>query len=162
MTKAAFTPLYISAVWVLLISYQLFTQTAVVSVLSYLNVSWPSTLSEWLVSREELIIFIHGFAWVFVLSSVIPSVLLGKERSVILQFLVCLILTLISLSIRDIFPLLYEGQINDQILNVSVLLCDPVFAGIYLSAPYFLMLFLDIHSKRIKTENKETSESLKS
>ena len=155
MGKAAFTPLYISAVWVLLISYQLFTQTAVVSVLSYFNVSWPSALSEWFVSHEELIIFIHGFAWVFVLSSVIPSVLLGKERSVILQFLVCLLLTLVSISLRDLLPFFHDGQINNQILNISDLFRDPGFAGIYLSVPYFLMLYLDIRSKRLKTKNKE-------
>jgi len=119
MGKAALTPLYISAVWVLLISYQLFTQIAVVSVVSYINVIWPSTLSEWFISHQELIIFIHGFAWVFVLSSVIPSVLLGRERSVIIQFAVCLILTLVSISLRDLLPIFHDGQISNQILNLS-------------------------------------------
>jgi len=39
--SALVTPLYISVAWILLITYQLFTQTAVSTVVSYIKVFWP-------------------------------------------------------------------------------------------------------------------------
>ena len=53
----------------------------------------------------DVMVFVHAFASVFVLSSLIPSVILGKERSVLIQFLVCLTLAFIAVSFMDIFSL---------------------------------------------------------
>jgi hypothetical protein len=73
MGKDVLAPLYISVAWTLMISYQLFTQTAVVTVVTSISTFWPSAISAWLYARVETIVFIHAFAWIFVLSSVIPS-----------------------------------------------------------------------------------------
>lgn len=131
-----------------MISYQLFTQTAVVTVVTSLNTFWPSTVSAWLASRVETMVFIHAFAWVFVLSSVIPSTILGKERSVLIQFFVCLALTLVAFWIKDALPSIVGGQPIEKIFSLAVLFQNPLFAGLYLSAPYLFMLLLDIHSNR--------------
>ncbi len=74
------TPLYLSVAWTLMISYQLFTQTAVTTVVESLYVSWPA-VGRWLLSRLDMIVFICAFAWVFVLSSVVPPLILGKTAA---------------------------------------------------------------------------------
>lgn len=76
------TPLYVSVAWTMMVTYQIFTQTAVSTVLNSFNGLWPAT-GEWLLLRIDMVIFIHAFAWVFVLSSAIPSLLLGKKRSIL-------------------------------------------------------------------------------
>ncbi len=135
-------------------SYQLFTQTAVVTVVESIYQFSPSTTSAWLVSRIEMTIFIHAFAWVFVLSSVIPSVLLEKKDSVLMQFLACLMLSLIPIWTKDNLHLYTDSQLVDQIFSLSGLLKDPLFAATFLLLPYILMLSLDIHS-RVKEHRQE-------
>jgi len=162
MGKAALAPLYISVAWTLMISYQLFTQTAVVTVVSFLNETWPSLISAWLASRVETIVFIHAFAWIFVLSSVIPSVLLGKERSVLIQFFVCLTLTLAAFWIKDTLPAFIGGQpidhLIDQIFSLAAFFHNPFLAGLYLSAPYLFMVGLDIRSHKNNKKEKILQE----
>jgi len=158
MGKAALAPLYISVAWTLMISYQLFTQTAVVTVVKFLNETWPSTISVWLASRVETIVFIHAFAWIFVLSSVIPSILLGKERSVLIQFFVCLTLTIAAFWIKDNLPTLIGGQpienLISQIFSLAAFFHNPFLAGLYLSAPYLFMVGLDVHSHKNSKEKR--------
>jgi len=150
--RAALTaPIYISVAWSLIISYQLFTQTAVYSAVSFLDNLLPAA-GGMLLSRLEMIVFIHAFAWIFVLSSVIPSVILGKGRSVLLQFFICLTLTLVAVSIEDVLTLLVGTTAIQQVQTLSVWFQNPVIAGIYLSAPYAFMLYLDIHSKKTRQE----------
>ena len=135
-------PLYISVAWILMISYQLFTQTAVTTVIAHINVFWPS-VSAWLVSRMDMVVFIYAFAWFFVFSSVIPSVILGKERRVLIQFFVCLTLTSIVFVFQDILTIYGEKPI-EQIFGLAAFLHDPFIAAGYLLMPYLLMLMLDI------------------
>lgn len=156
MGKATFTPVYISVAWALMITYQLFTQTAVLTFIAFLNTFWPSTISAWLLSKVDTIIFIHAFAWIFVLSSVIPSILLGKETSVLIQFFVCLILTVFSFWIKDVLLLTTEGHSIEALFSMSMLFQNPLFASLYLLAPYLFMLLLDIRSRRLR--NRETEE----
>ncbi|MEM3040934.1 MAG: hypothetical protein QXG97_02755, partial [Nitrososphaerota archaeon] len=94
------TPVYLSVAWVATASYQLFTATAVRTVVAYLCELLPS-LRLLLLREESTIVFIHGFAWIFLVSSIIPSILLGSRRSVLLQFTVCLLLTLTPTLFRD-------------------------------------------------------------
>jgi hypothetical protein len=103
---AVLTPLYLSMSWVLTVSYQLFTDTAVRTIAFNVNSVLPS-VSGWLSQNIEMVVFIYAFSWIFVLSSVIPSIIIGRERSVLLQFVVCLLLTLLALSINDV--LLFFG-----------------------------------------------------
>lgn len=158
MVKVALAaPAYLSIAWTLMVSYQLFTESAVTTVLTGIKSVAPS-LGIWLVERQDMIIFVYAFAWVFVLSSVIPSKILGKERSVIIQFLVCLSLTFSAFIILDALRY-YFGTIIDQLFSFAYLLTNPVLAVLYLALPYIFMLSLDIRSrsksngekKRIKT-----------
>ena len=150
--KAALTaPIYISVAWSLIISYQLFTQTAVYSAVSFLDSILPAA-GGIMLSRLEMIVFIHAFAWIFVLSSVIPSVILGKGRSVLLQFFICLTLTLVAVSIEDVLTLLVGTTAIHQVQTMSVWFRNPAIAGLYLSAPYVFMLYLDIRSRKTHQE----------
>ncbi|MBX5327861.1 MAG: hypothetical protein QHH18_02120 [Candidatus Bathyarchaeota archaeon] len=154
MGRAALTtPLYISVAWTLMISYQIFTQTAVTTLISYVNLLWPS-VGSWLSSRMDMLTFIYAFAWVFVLSSVIPSVILGKERSVLVQFLVCLTLALVALIIQDVITT-YASGLNDHLFSLSSLFYNPFLAVGYLIAPFIVMLAIDIRSRRKRKKTEE-------
>jgi hypothetical protein len=147
MSKATLmTPLYVSVAWTVMVTYQIFTQTAVSTVLNSSNVLWPAA-GEWLLLRIDMIIFVHAFAWVFVLSSVIPSLLLGKKRSVLVQFFVCLTLALVAFVIQDSVSVYLSGQ--SQVLpGVAFLLGNPLLAVVYLSVPYLFMVTIDIRARR--------------
>lgn len=138
------TPAYLSVAWTLMVGYQLFTQTAVTTVVTLLCTYFP-VLSAWLSSRIDMIVFVYAFAWVFVLSSIIPSIILGKERSVLVQFLVCLAITLSAFVILDaIDPSALYSAPFAQIFN------NPIFAVIYLSLPYLVMLGIDVYGRKKK------------
>jgi hypothetical protein len=141
------TPLYISVAWTLMTSYQLFTETTVKSVTVYINMYLP-TIGAWLASRLDMIVFIHSFAWIFLLSSVIPSLILGKERGVLAQFGLCLTLAFLAFVVQDALRGL-NGTL-DQILGLAPLFQNPVLAAAYLSLPYLLMIGFDIRGKRKK------------
>lgn len=51
-----------------MISYQLFTETAIETVMDFISGYWPS-LALQLNSRLDMIVFIYAFTWIFVLSS---------------------------------------------------------------------------------------------
>ena len=153
---AVVTPLYVSVAWTLMVSYQLLTQTAVTTVTTYVDTFWPS-VGTWLVSRMDMLIFIHAFAWVFLLSSAIPSVILGKGRGVLIQFFVCLTLTFSAFIVQDIITT-YENRSIGQIFNLAVLFHNPFLALGYLSLPYLLMVGFDINSRR-KQKKKEKIEN---
>jgi len=139
-----------------MISYQLFTQTAVVTVVEAIDASWHSRISSWLVSRVDMIVFIHAFAWVFVLSSVIPSILLRKKGSVIIQFLACLLLALVPIWVKDNLALVAESRIVDQILGLADFFNNPICAGLFLMAPYLFMFSLDLYPRKADRKNAET------
>ncbi|MGD8546308.1 MAG: hypothetical protein PVH12_09055 [Candidatus Bathyarchaeota archaeon] len=149
---ALVTPLYISVVWILMISYQFFTETAVRTITTQIGTAWPSG-SSWLISRIDMIVFIHAFAWVFLLSSAIPQVILGKGRSVLVQFFVCLTITFLAFIIQDVLAA-YGGGSLLQILSLAEIFLNPFLAIGYLSIPYIFMLGLDIYSRRSKQEKK--------
>ena len=152
MVKSTITaPLYISVAWSLIVSYQFFTQTAVYSIINVLNNYWYSA-GQILIPRVDTIVFIHAFAWIFLLSSVIPSVILGKGRSVLLQFFLCLTLTFVATSIEGLLAFVISGNPALQIENLSLLFQNPFLAGLYLSIPYVFMLYLDIRTRRADKE----------
>jgi hypothetical protein len=72
-------PMYLSVSWVLTVSYQLFTETAVKSIATSVTSSWPAA-SGWLNANVDTLVFVYAFTWIFVLSSVIPSVYFGKTK----------------------------------------------------------------------------------
>jgi len=154
---AVVTPLYVSVAWTLMVSYQLFTQTAVITVTDSINMFWP-LVGEWLTLRMNMLVFIHAFAWVFLLSSAIPSVILGKGRGVLVQFFVCLTLTFSAFIVHDIITT-YENRSIGQIFSLEALFHNPFLALGYLSLPYVLMLGFDINSRR-KQKKKEKIENI--
>ena len=145
--SAYLTPAYISIVWTLMISYQLFTQTAVTTLVSTINEFIPQ-IGGWLLSRLDMIIFIYAFAWVYLLSSVLPAVFLGKKCSVFIQFLVCLSLTFLAFVIQDGLIVLFEANTIDQILNLGIYFNNPAIAVGYLAVPYILMIGLDLQARK--------------
>ena len=150
MGKAAIiTPLYISVAWTLMTSYQLFTETTVTTVTIYINMYLP-TIGAWLASKLDMIVFIHSFAWIFLLSSVIPALLLGKERGVLVQFGLCLTLAFLAFVVQDAVTTGLGNGALDQILGIEPLFQNPLLAAAYLALPYLMMLGFDIRGKRKK------------
>ncbi len=158
MVKAALiTPAYLSVAWTLMVSYQLFTETAVKTVIGSIKTTFPEA---WTVlnTRMDMIIFIYAFAWVFVLSSAIPSIILGKSRSVIVQFIVCLTLTLSAFIVIDSLAYFYNFNLYDSVSAYASWFTNPIFAVFYLSLPYVLMLTIDFRTRRkLKAENNRAA-----
>jgi len=150
------TPFYLSIAWALMISYQLFTETAVTTIVSNLDLFLP-TVGAWLLSRIDMIVVINAFAWVFVLSSVIPSVILGKERSILVQFFVCLILTVVSFVILDAIQTI-GGPLLEQLHGAAFLFNNILFAILYLILPYIAMFTLDWQLKKRQMKLKTLEE----
>ncbi|MDH5794205.1 MAG: hypothetical protein OEZ18_06565 [Candidatus Bathyarchaeota archaeon] len=150
------TPLYVSVAWTMMITYQVFTQTAVSTVLSFFNVLWPAA-GEWLLLRMDMVIFVYAFAWVFVLSSVIPSLLLGKKRSVLVQFFVCLVLAFVAFIVQDSMNVYISSQ-PQVLLGVAFLLGNPLLAVAYLSMPYVVMLAIDIRARRKDKKDEQLNK----
>jgi hypothetical protein len=140
------TPLYISVAWILITTYQFFTQTTVTTVTAQIQTFSP-ILGSWLTTRLDLVTFIHSFAWIFLLSSAIPSIILGKTRGILAQFSVCLVLTFIASIIQDVLTGLSIGTL-DKIFGLAPLFQNPILAGAYLSLPYILMIGFDIRGRR--------------
>ena len=154
-------PLYMSVAWSLIVSYQLFTQVAVYSFNDYLGRVWPS-LGGLLNTRIETVVFIHAFAWIFVLASVLPSIILGKSRSILLQFFLCLTLTFVAVAMEDILIMTIGAAFSFVRASAAMWFQNPAIACLYLSAPYVFMAYLDIRSRRDrrKEEEKEAAEAL--
>jgi len=150
------TPFYLSLAWALMISYQLFTETAVKTIVSNLGLVLP-VAGFWLTSRIDMIVVINAFAWVFVLSSVLPSLILGKERSILVQFFVCLILTVVSFIILDAIQNV-GGPMLDQLQGAAFLFNNAFFAILYLALPYIAMVGLDWFLKKRQKKLKSLEE----
>jgi len=132
----------------------LFTETTVYSILNFINNFWSSG-GNFLLSNIDVVVFIHAFAWIFVLSSVIPSVILGKGRSVLLQFILCLTITLVAISVEHTLTLMVGTRPATQLQALNGWFQNPLIAALYLSAPYLLMLNLDIRTrKKIKEQER--------
>jgi hypothetical protein len=145
-------PLYLSISWVLTVSYQLLTDTAVKTVGSQIGLVWPSA-ALWINSNIETIIFIYAFTWIFVLSSVIPASIVGKDRGVLAQYAVVLILSMIAFFMPDILFVAFGFDIA-QIISSAKILENVALAIFYLSVPYLFMLGLDLRSRSISKRNK--------
>ncbi|MEM3403139.1 MAG: hypothetical protein QXJ17_01105 [Nitrososphaeria archaeon] len=157
MAKSWFvTPLYLSGAWTLMITYQVFTQTALSTVLNEINYYWPS-IGALLISRIDTIVFIYAFTWVFVISSAMPSVVLGRQKSVILQFFVVMSLTILTLSAPEIVKIYFDFDVKN-LFNFTTFLQNPYFAILYLSAPYLILFEIDIlgtGEEKSKAKNKK-------
>jgi len=158
MVRAALTtPLYISSVWVLLITYQMFTSVAVISVVQSMGPFFPS-IQEFLMPRIDRIEFMYSFAWIWVMTSLIPSLIL-KRRSALLQFVVVLVLTFLAVEFGNILSFAFGGEFVEQIFGVTVWLGNPLLATLYLLAPFLVILSVDFYERR-KKKLKEKPQPL--
>jgi hypothetical protein len=136
--------------WILMISYQIFAQNALNSVTKTLNTISPifgSILNMDFISG--IIVFVCSFAWMFVLSAVISSLMFGRERRLSVQFLVSLALTLTG------FTLLYllQNALGVNLADPNVLskpflsvFDNSLFSFFYLALPFIFMVALDLRS----------------
>ena len=144
-------PLYVSSSWILIITHQAFTKTAITTVIEKFQIPLSaSAASPWL--SIDIFVFIYSFAWIFVLSSVIPSIILGKQRGVLMQFLVVLAITFVSSYIPTIIGRINIIQMN-ELFELSKVFQDYVFATIYLLLPFIFMLIIDLHGRITSTRN---------
>lgn len=158
MDKGAFVaPFYVSVAWTGMVTYQMFTQTAVSTALTLWSALWPAA-AEWLLLKVDMIIFVYAFAWVFVMSSVIPSLLLGKKKSVLVQFFLCLAIASVAFVIQDFVNAQWSKQ-STILLSAMSLLSNPLFAMAFLSLPFVFMLVIDIRERRKSRKNKQTDEA---
>lgn len=144
------TPVYVSVAWTLMTTYQLFTEITVNTITASITGMLP-VVGEWLTTRIDLIVFIHSFAWIFLLSSFIPAVLLGKQRGVLMQFFVCLTLAVLANVVQGAVADVGGGPI-DQILGLAPLFRNPLLATVYMSLPYVMMAWFDFRGKRQKLD----------
>jgi len=149
-------PLYVAVAWTLIISYQSFTRVAVQSVVQQLQIHLPDAAA-WLTPHIEQVVFIHAFAWIFLATSVIPSLLLRRTQSMLLQFLLVLALSFAGLYLAGIVAQALGREITQDILGLGVWLENPVLAVLYLLAPYLGMLTIDIYTMRKASRPQQTS-----
>ncbi len=143
----AITAAYLIIAWALMVSYQIFTQSALATVSTSLTGPAP-LIASWLRSSSGLATFICGFAWIFVLSAVVSQLMFGRERRLSVQFLVSLGLTLVG---STILGLLNEAGWYPSNLNVvsapfSAFFGNAAFAWLYIALPFIFMLVIDFRS----------------
>ncbi|UCG44661.1 MAG: hypothetical protein JSV58_04435 [Candidatus Bathyarchaeota archaeon] len=159
MVRAALTtPLYVSSIWVLLITYQMFTHVAVISVVQSLSQFLPSA-QELLIPRIDRIEFVYSFAWIWVMTSLIPSLIL-RRKSALLQFVIVLILTFLALEFESILSLTIGREVVRQIFAATFLLMNPILAALYLLSPFLIILIVDFYDKRRRKLEKKVEQSV--
>jgi len=147
----ALKAVYLVLTWVLMVSYQIFTQSALTTVTSSLGVSIP-VLASWINSKADLTIFICSFAWMFVLSSLISIFMFGKERRLTIQFLVSLALTLTGSALLGLLHLVGLDLSDPSVLSqpFTLLFSNLFFAFFYLALPFIFMLAVDLGLMKIR------------
>ena len=138
------TAVLLIVAWFLMLSYQIFTQSALKTV----AVSVPF-LSSTLSSNVSVAVFICSFAWMFVLSSVISGLIFGKQKRIFIQFLIGLILTMTASALFEAIKIA-----GFDLSNPNTLLANPyahifsngLFAFFYLSLPFIFMIFVDLRA----------------
>jgi len=138
------TAAYLSIAWALMVSYQIFTQSAVASVAAALSEPAP-IIAGWLSSSSAVTTFICGFAWMFVLSAIVQSLMFGKERRLSIQFLVSLALTVAGSAVLALLGDAGLDLANPVVLSgpFTAIFGNAVFGFFYLALPFIFMLVMD-------------------
>jgi hypothetical protein len=143
--------IYLVIAWVLIVSYQIFTQSALSTVTSSFGGSIP-TLASWINSEANVTVFICSFAWMFVLSALISIIMFGKERRLTIQFSVSLALTLTGSALLGLLHLVGLDLSNPNVLSqpFTLLFGNVFFAFFYLALPFIFMVTVDLGLMKIK------------
>ncbi len=147
----ALKAIYLISAWVLMVSYQVFTQTALTTLTFSLEDSIPA-LASLINSKADLTIFICSFAWMFVLSSLISVFMFGRERRLTVQFIVSLALTVTGSALLGLLYLLGLNLSNPNVLSqpFTLLFSNVFFAFFYLALPFIFMVAVDLGLMKIK------------
>lgn len=147
----ALKAIYLILAWVLMVSYQVFTQTALTTLTFSLKDSIP-TLASLINSKADMTIFICSFAWMFVLSSLISVLMFGRERRLTIQFSVSLALTLAGSALLGLLHLFGLNLSNPNILSqpFTLLFSNVFFAFFYLALPFIFMVAVDLGLMKIR------------
>ena len=143
--------IYLVLAWVLLVSYQIFTQTALTTVTFSLGGSIPA-LASLIDSKADLAIFICSFAWMFVLSSLISILMFGRERRLTIQFAVSLALTITGSALLGFMHLVGLDLSNPSVLSqpFTLFFSNVFFAFFYLALPFIFMVAVDLGLMKIR------------
>lgn len=142
------TSVFLGVAWLLMLTYQIFTKTALTTMAFTLQGSTPF-LSSSLNSNIAVAAFVCSFAWMFVLSSVISGLIFGKQKRIFIQFLIGLALTVTASAIFDGFK-----TIGLDLSNPNTLLSNPyarvfsnaIFSFLFLCLPFIFMIIVDLRS----------------
>jgi hypothetical protein len=142
---------YLVLAWVLMVSYQIFTQSALSTVASSFGGSVPA-LTSWINSEANVTVFICSFAWMFVLSALISIIMFGKERRLTIQFIVSLALTFTGSALLGLLHLVGLDLSNPNVLSqpFTLLFGNIFFAFFYLALPFIFMVAVDLGLMKIK------------
>jgi hypothetical protein len=132
-----------------MVSYQIFTQSAINTLAATLGGPVP-VLASWLSSGSASAAFICGFAWMFVLSAVVETLMFGKEKRLSFRFLVSLGLTLAGSVLLGLLSLVGLDLSNPSVLSgpFTMLFGNAFFALFYLASPFIFMLAMDFRAMR--------------
>ena len=147
----ALKAVYLVLAWVLMVSYQIFTQKALTTVTASFGGSLP-VLASLINSNVDLAVFICSFAWMFVLSSLISIFMFGKERRLTIQFLVSLALTLTGSALLGLLHVVGLDISDPGVLSQpsNLLFGNVVFAFFYLALPFIFMVAVDLGLMKIR------------
>ncbi len=147
------TALYLAIAYALMLTYQVFTETALTTMVHSISTSAP-TISSWLSERADVVVFVCTFAWTFVLSSVVSALIFRGEKRISIQFFVSLALTGTATLIFDFLKGYGVDLTNPN--NILSSFFAPVFGNVffavfYLCLPYIFMVAVDLRlNKKIK------------
>ena len=146
--KIIVTAAYLTIAWALMVSYQIFTQSALATVATAM--SGAPLVASWITSSSAVAGFICGFAWMFVLSAIVQSLMFGKERRLSIQFLVSLGLTVAGSVFLALLGGVGVNLSNPNLLSgpFTWLFGNAFFASFYLALPFIFMLALDLRAMR--------------
>ncbi|MGO8807060.1 MAG: hypothetical protein ACLQO7_10755 [Candidatus Bathyarchaeia archaeon] len=141
------TSMLLAVAWVLMLTYQIFTKTALTTFASglkavpYLEMTFNSNIG--------LAVFICSFAWMFVLSTVISNLIFGKQRRIFIQFLIGLALTLTASALFDAAKWFGWDLSNPKTLlanRYAQVFNSAVFSALFLSLPFVFMIAMDLRA----------------
>ena len=134
-----------------MVSYQIFTQSALTTVALSLDGYIPA-LASLISSNVDLGVFICSFAWMFILSALISIIMFGKERRLTIQFMVSLALTATGSALLGLLNLAGLDPSNPTILSQpsTLIFSNVFFAFFYLALPFIFMVAMDLGLMKIR------------